>query len=293
MDRLETIAEIRQYVRAGRLARKTFAFVPTMGALHQGHGACIAVASGLGDVVIVSIFVNPTQFGPKEDLSKYPRPLEEDLALCETWGVDAVFLPDAAEMYRVEQDVWVEVDRLSKPLCGRTRPGHFRGVATVVLKLLNIVQPDAAVFGQKDAQQAVVIREMVEQLDVPVRLVLSPTAREKDGLAMSSRNAYLSGDERARAPGIYRALLRGKELVSKGERDPSCVTGEIRRQMEANGITEVEYVELVGARDLSTRRRVEGRVLIAAAARVGTTRLIDNVVLDVRENGTIEETMLF
>jgi pantoate--beta-alanine ligase len=196
-------------------------------------------------------------------------------------------------MYRVEQDVWVEVDRLSKPLCGRTRPGHFRGVATVVLKLLNIVQPDTAVFGQKDAQQAVVIREMVGQLDIPVRLVLSPTARENDGLAMSSRNAYLSGDERERAPWIYRALVRGKELVSKGERDPSRVAGEIRRQMEANGISEVEYVELVGARDLSTRSRVEGRVLIAAAARVGTTRLIDNVVLDVREDGTVKETMLF
>ena len=293
MDRLETIAEVRGYVRAGKLARRTVAFVPTMGALHRGHGSCIAVARGLGDVVIVSIFVNPTQFGPKEDLSKYPRPLEKDIASCGAWGVDAVFLPDAAEIYRVEQDVWVEADRVSKPLCGRTRPGHFRGVATVVLKLLNIVQPDTAVFGQKDAQQAVVIREMVEQLDVPVRLALAPTVREDDGLAMSSRNAYLSGDERARAPGIYRALLRGKELVSKGERDPSCVTGEIRRQMEANGITEVEYVELVGARDLSTRRRVEGRVLIAAAARVGTTRLIDNVVLDVRENGTIEETMLF
>jgi pantoate--beta-alanine ligase len=293
MDRLETIAEVRQYVRAERIARRAVAFVPTMGALHEGHGSCVAAARALGDVVIVSIFVNPAQFGPREDLSKYPRPLEKDLALCGAWGVDAVFVPDAAEIYRVDQDVWVEADRLSKPLCGRARPGHFRGVATVVLKLLNIVQPDTAVFGQKDAQQAVVIREMVEQLDVPVQLVLSPTVRENDGLAMSSRNAYLALDERARAPWIYRSLVRGKELVSKGERDPSRVAGEIRRQMEAHGIAAVEYVELVDARDLSTPRRVEGKVLIAAAARVGTTRLIDNVVLDVREDGTVEETMLF
>ena len=163
----------------------------------------------------------------------------------------------------------------------------------MVLKLLNIVQPDAAVFGQKDAQQAVVIRAMVEQLDVPVRIVLSPTAREPDGLAMSSRNAYLSAEERARAPWIHRALVRGREIVSRGERDASLVACGIRREMETHGIGEIEYIEIVGARDLAAARRIEGRVLIAAAARVGTTRLIDNLVLLVKPDGAVEDAMLF
>jgi pantoate--beta-alanine ligase len=164
MDRLVTIPDVRRYVRDRRSASESIAFVPTMGALHAGHGSCVSVAKGCADTVIVSIFVNPTQFGPAEDLSKYPRPLEKDLAACAQWGVDAVFVPEPREMYPVEQDVWVEAKRVSEPLCGRTRKNHFRGVATVVLKLLNIVQPDTAVFGQKDAQQAVVIREMVEEL---------------------------------------------------------------------------------------------------------------------------------
>jgi pantoate--beta-alanine ligase len=293
MERIVTIAEARSFVRAEKAAGKTVAFVPTMGALHEGHGSCVTVAKALADTVVVSIFVNPAQFGPAEDLSKYPRPLSKDLALCSDWGVGAVFVPDAKEMYPAEQDVWVEAERLSKPLCGRVRIGHFRGVATVVLKLLNIVQPDVAVFGQKDAQQAVVINAMVEQLDVPVRIVLSPTVREPDGLAMSSRNAYLTAGERARAPWIHRALLLGRELAARGERAASRVAAEIRREMEAHGIGEIEYIEIVGARDLAALERLEGRVLIAVAARVGKTRLIDNLVLEVERDGAVEEGMLF
>jgi len=293
MERIVGIAEVRSFVRAEKAAGKTVAFVPTMGALHEGHGSCVAVAKSLADAVIVSIFVNPTQFGPAEDLSKYPRPLSKDLALCSDWGVGAVFVPEAKEMYPAEQDVWVEAERLSKPLCGRARIGHFRGVATVVLKLLNIVQPDVAVFGQKDAQQAVVIRAMAEQLDVPVRIVLSPTVREPDGLAMSSRNAYLTAEERARAPWIHRALLLGRELAARGERGAARVAAEMRREMEAHGIGEIEYIEIVGARDLSGLRRLEGRVLIAVAARVGKTRLIDNLVLEIKPDGAVEDAMLF
>jgi pantoate--beta-alanine ligase len=293
MERLDKIVEARKFVRAEKAVGKTVAFVPTMGALHEGHGSCVAVAKSLADSVIVSIFVNPAQFGPAEDLSKYPRPLSKDLSLCSDWGAGAVFVPDAGEMYPAEQDVWVEAESLSKPLCGVSRPGHFRGVATVVLKLLNIVQPDAAVFGQKDAQQAVVINAMVEQLDVPVRIVLSATVREPDGLAMSSRNAYLSAEERARAPWIRRALLLGRDMVARGERDASFVAAGIRKEMETHGIGEIEYVEIVGARDLAAARRVEGRVLIAVAARVGTTRLIDNIVIAVKPDGAVEEALLF
>jgi pantoate--beta-alanine ligase len=293
VERLETTAAIREYVRGQRVRGKSIAFVPTMGALHDGHRSCVDVARRMGDVVVVSIFVNPTQFGPREDFSKYPRPLQKDLDACLGWGVDAVFVPDTHEVYPVEQDAWVEVGRFSEPLCGRTRVGHFRGVATVVLKLFNIVQPDTAVFGQKDAQQAVVIREMTRQLDLPVSIALSPTVREPDGLALSSRNAYLSADERARAPWIYRSLCRGKDILESGERNPGKIVDGVRRHLESHGIPDIEYVELVNARDLSIPARAEGRVLLAVAARVGATRLIDNLCFDVREGGGVDEAMLF
>jgi pantoate--beta-alanine ligase len=284
---------MRAYALRREREGKSIAFVPTMGALHRGHGSCVDIARRRAGVVVASIFVNPTQFAPSEDLARYPRPLERDLAACEEWGVDAVFMPAPEEMYPVEQSVWIDVSRLAGVLCGRTRAGHFRGVATVVLKLFNIVEPDWAVFGQKDAQQAVVIRTMVDELDVPVKLALSPTVREGDGLAMSSRNLYLSGEERSRAPWIYRSLLLGFDLVRRGERDPSRVVRDVRSHMADHGIGDVEYVEVVGARDLAELAAVEGKVILAAAARVGNTRLIDNLVLDVRRDGAVEEAMLF
>jgi pantoate--beta-alanine ligase len=293
MERFDTVRGIRDYVSRERSRGQSVAFVPTMGALHDGHRSCIEVAGEIGDAVVASIFVNPTQFGPGEDISRYPRPLDEDLSMCENWGVDAVFVPEAGEIYPAPQTVWVEVENLSVPLCGRSRPGHFRGVATVVLKLFNIVRPDSAVFGQKDAQQALVIREMTRQLDLPVAITLSPTVRESDGVAMSSRNRYLSATERSLATGIYRSLQHGRETIERGETEPVRVAGDVRRRLEIEGIRDIEYVELLSARDLSLPARAKGKVLIAVAARVGTTRLIDNLCLDVREDGKVDEALLF
>jgi pantoate--beta-alanine ligase len=293
MEKLGTIEEMRSFVRRSRSEGRTIAFVPTMGALHRGHGSCVEVASRLSDLVVTSIFVNPTQFGPSEDLGRYPRPIEQDLSLCDEWGVAAVFMPGVEAIYPDGQAVWVDVGRLGGVLCGRTRAGHFRGVATVVLKLLNIVQPDWAVFGQKDAQQAVVIRAMVDELNVPVRLALSRTVRESDGLALSSRNSYLSAEERALAPWIHKSLLRGFRAVERGERDPSRVALEMRTNLGDHGIEDVEYAEVVRARDLAEPSRLAGKLILAVAARLGSTRLIDNLVLDVSEDGGVEESMLF
>jgi pantoate--beta-alanine ligase len=269
------------------------AFVPTMGALHDGHKACIETAASLGDVVVVSIFVNPTQFGPGEDLDKYPVTLEQDLELCRGLGAGAVFVPDANEVYPVEQSVWVEVGRLTERLCGRTRKGHFRGVATVVIKLLNIVAPDTAVFGQKDAQQAVVINEMVRQLNLQVRIALAATVREPDGLALSSRNSYLDGEQRKRAASVYQGLLAGREVLRNGERSSRAVIDAVRNRLAEGGVDDIEYVELVDAATLEPVGAAEGRVLLAAAVHVGGTRLIDNLVLDVGTGGDVSDAMLF
>lgn len=268
-------------------------FVPTMGALHAGHGSCVGAARARGDVVVVSIFVNPTQFGPGEDFEKYPRPLEDDLELCARWGVAVVFAPSPREMYPVEQSVWVEVGGITDVLCGRSRPGHFRGVTTVVLKLFDAVQPDVAVFGQKDAQQSVVINEMVRQLNYPVELEIAPTVREENGLAVSSRNRYLSPEERERAAGIYRALMESKKMLSGGERSAAAVVERAREVMGREGIDDIEYVELLDAANLEPLSLVGGRVLLAIAARVGATRLIDNIVLHVGEGADVEESRLF
>ncbi len=293
VETIESIKQLRVYLRKRRAGGKSISLVPTMGALHAGHRSCVDVAGSHGDLVVVSIFVNQTQFGPNEDFEKYPRPLEDDLELCRTWGVDVVFVPSREEMYPVEQTVWVEVGELSEMLCARNRPGHFRGVTTVVMKLFDVVQPDVAVFGQKDAQQVLVIDEMVRQLNYPVKITLSPTVREPDGLAVSSRNRYLSREERTRAAGIHRALMSGSALLVDGERTPARVVEQVRRVMEDAGISDIEYVELLNARNLQSPSRVEGRVLIAVAAKVGTTRLIDNIVLNVGDDSGVHESLLF
>jgi pantoate--beta-alanine ligase len=263
-----------------------------MGALHDGHRACVDMARESGDVLVVSIFVNPAQFGPEEDLQSYPTQFDHDIRCCERWGCDVAFVPGTKEIYKSEQLAWVDVEKLTKPLCGRRRPGHFRGVATVVAKLLNIVEPDIAVFGQKDAQQAVVIREMVRQLDFPVGIALAPTAREEDGLALSSRNAYLSPDERKRAPCIYMSLGVGRDLLASGERNAARVIRGVEDHLKVGGIRDIEYVELRDAGDLSTVEVAEGTILLAVAARLGAARLIDNVVLEVRGD-SVEEIPLF
>ncbi|MBI4720259.1 MAG: pantoate--beta-alanine ligase [Chitinivibrionia bacterium] len=291
MKSFQTISELRTYLAAGRKRGSKVSFVPTMGALHAGHKACIDIARREGGILVSSIFVNPTQFGPAEDFDAYPRPVEEDTAGLLQWGCDAVFLPSVREMYEREQRVWVEAGCLADVLCGKHRAGHFRGVATVVAKLFHIVEPHVAVFGQKDAQQAIIIREMARQLNMPVAILLCPTVREPDGLAVSSRNRYLSKEDRAAAAGLYAGLRHGKALLESGEREARAITESVRRYLTGAGILGTEYVELLNAEDLSPTDPVAGRVLLAAAARIGSTRLIDNIVLEVRDG--VRETMLF
>jgi pantoate--beta-alanine ligase len=292
MEIFRGIEPLRHHLRDLKTREKSIALVPTMGALHEGHRACVDLARGLGDVLVVSIFVNPTQFGPREDLHNYPKPFDRDIDRCRQWGCDVVFGPGTDEMYESKQLAWVEVETLTEPLCGRSRPGHFRGVATVVAKLFNIVGPDVAVFGQKDAQQALVIRKMARQLDFPVDVRLAPTARDEDGLALSSRNAYLSPDERKRAPGVYRSLERARDLLIAGERNAQSIIRGVEKHLRESGVREIEYVELRDAGNLSPLEVVEGRVLLAVAVRLGPARLIDNVVLEVRGE-RVEETSLF
>ncbi len=288
-----SIATLRKILAQHRSEGKTVSFVPTMGALHDGHRSCIEIARRHGDILVVSIYVNPKQFGPNEDYAKYPRTLDDDVELCRRLGCDIVFSPDDSEIYPTPQNAWVTVENLTVPLCGRERPGHFRGVTTVVAKLFNILAPDVAVFGQKDAQQALVIREMARQLDFPVRLILSPTVREKDGLAVSSRNKYLSPENRLKAAFIYGSLCAGKKMIEAGERDPAVVTGRVKDHLSENAIDHVEYAELLSADDLSRLDRVEGKIILAVAVKLGDTRLIDNIVLNVEDTGSVTDGMLF
>ncbi len=280
MEVATTIGKIRQWVKQARAAGKTVGLVPTMGAFHVGHVSLIEAAAARCDCVVVSIFVNPTQFGPGEDFEKYPRPFEKDVATCAKHGVHAVFAPSAAEMYPSENLTWVSVEKLTKPLCGRFRPGHFRGVTTVCAKLFNIVLPDLAFFGQKDAQQAVVVGRMVADLNMPLEIVVCPTVREPDGLAVSSRNEYLSPQERKEAPVIYRALQRGGAMIRAGETDSARIIDEMCGILRRVASLRVEYVSIVDAESLEELRQVRGRVLLALAGRLGSTRLIDNIVVD-------------
>ncbi len=276
----KTIAEIRAWVKQAHAEGKTVGFVPTMGALHIGHVALMEAAGRSCDAVVVSIFVNPTQFGPGEDFERYPRPLEKDLELCEKHGVGAVFAPSVAEMYPRENLTWVDVAKLTEGLCGRFRPGHFRGVATVCAKLFNIVGCDKAFFGQKDVQQAAVIRRMAADLNMPLEIAVCPTVREPDGLAVSSRNQYLRPQERKDAAVLYRSLQKGAELMRAGATDVARITEEMTRVLREVPALRVEYVCLVDAESLQELTQVRGRVLTAVAARLGSTRLIDNIVVD-------------
>jgi pantoate--beta-alanine ligase len=251
-----------------------------MGALHAGHASLIEAAAGRCGYVVVSIFVNPTQFGPGEDLEKYPRPFEKDVEVCERYGAHAIFAPSTTEMYPRENLTWVTVEKLTEPLCGRSRPGHFRGVTTVCSKLFNVVGADVAFFGQKDAQQAIVIQRMVADLNVPLEIVVCPTVREPDGLAMSSRNQYLSPQERKEAPVIYRALQRCAKLIGAGERDATRITGQMQEVLRQAPDLRAEYVSIVDAESLEPCEQVQGKVLVAVAGRLGSTRLIDNIMVD-------------
>jgi len=274
-----TINEMRSACRAARLGGLRLGLVPTMGALHEGHLSLVRAARSSCDAVAVSIFVNPTQFGPNEDLAKYPRSFEADRELLEREGVDLIFAPSAEEMYPRGAVTWVTVEGLSSKLDGRSRPGHFRGVTTVVAKLFHIVGPDVAFFGQKDAAQVAVIRRMVRDLDLPVEIVVCPIVREPDGLAMSSRNAYLGSEQRRHALLLHRSLLRVQELAEKGELDPARLAAAGREQFAAEPSVRLDYFEIVNPGTLDPVENISGGALVAVAAFVGTTRLIDNIVL--------------
>lgn len=280
---LHTIRELRAELGQARRAGRRIGLVPTMGALHEGHRSLIRAARGQCEVVVVSIFVNPTQFGPAEDFERYPRPLEKDLDACRAEGADVAFCPSVEEVYPAGEVTRVAVSRLTEVLCGPCRPGHFEGVTTVVTKLINMVQPDVMYLGQKDAQQAVVLGRMVRDLRLPVDVVVCPTVREPDGLALSSRNAYLDAAQRRQATSLYAALTAARERIERGERDSAVLVEGMRRRIEGAGPCVIEYISIVDAEDLSARSRLSGRCLMALAVRIGATRLIDNVLLDVPE----------
>jgi len=280
MEVAKTIESIRALIKAARRVGGKIGLVPTMGALHVGHTSLIEAAVKACDFVVVSIFVNPTQFGPGEDFEKYPRPLEADLEICEKAGVDVVFNPTPQEMYKAENLTWVNVEKLTEGLCGASRPGHFRGVATVCAKLFNIVQPDVAYFGQKDAQQAIVIKRMVVDLNMPLEIVVCPTVREPDGLAVSSRNKYLSAQQRKDAAGIYRSLQKCKEIIEAGETDAKQIIAQMHKILDEIPGGEIEYVEIVDAETLERVDAISGRALAAIAVKLGPARLIDNILVD-------------
>lgn len=276
---IESISEMQQQADTWRREGAGIAFVPTMGYLHAGHLALMELARKHGDVVVISIFVNPTQFGPGEDFSSYPRNLERDLDLAGKVGVHAVFLPQAEEMYPEGYQTSVEVAKVSQPLCGVSRPGHFRGVATVVTKLLNIVKPHVAIFGEKDFQQLTVLRTMVRDLNLDVHIVGHPIVREPDGLAMSSRNTYLSGEERKVALRLSRSLQEAQTLVESGEKRCEVILKRVREILCADEAIRIDYVQFRQPDTLEEVMEVDGPALLALAAYVGRTRLIDNRVL--------------
>lgn len=275
----ETIARVRAWRDDRRRAGQRVGFVPTMGALHEGHARLIETARQRGDHVVVSIFVNPLQFDRKDDLERYPRALDADLRICNDRGVELVFAPAAGEMYPVEPLCTVTVKRVTDRLCGQFRPGHFDGVATVVTKLFDIVQPDVAYFGEKDAQQLAVIRRMVADLNIPVDIAGVPTVREADGLALSSRNVRLSAEERSKAIALYRALREAERAIAGGAHDARAVERLAAAVIPQDASLRLEYLEVVDPVELQRVDRIEGTVLVAGALWVGHTRLIDNLTV--------------
>ena len=279
MKLVTTVNEMRALSRAARAQRKQLGLVPTMGALHEGHLSLVRAARSKSGVVAASIFVNPTQFGPQEDFARYPRNLEADCAILEREGVEYIFAPSTEEMYPKGAVTWVTVEGMSDRLCGRSRPGHFRGVTTVVSKLFHIVEPDTAFFGQKDAAQHAIIRRMVRDLDMPVRIEVCPIVREPDGLAMSSRNAYLTAAERKSALVLHRALMGVQEMFHAGEQDLDKLIQAGRAEIASEPGARLDYFEIVDPDTLEPVPQITTRTLAAVAALVGKTRLIDNVVL--------------
>ena len=281
MEITGAIEEVRKQVKEWRRQGLSVGLVPTMGYLHEGHKSLIERAVAENDRVVVSDFVNPIQFGINEDLATYPRDIEADKRLCEQAGADLIFHPEAAEMYAPDFSTYVEMQKVSEGLCGKTRPTHFRGVCTVVCKLFHIVMPDRAYFGQKDAQQLAVIRRMVRDLDLDIQIVGCPIIREEDGLAKSSRYTYLSREERKAALVLSRAVFLGEDLMKKGERDADTILAAMRSLIEQEPLAKIDYVEMVDADSIEPLARARGRVLTAMAVYIGTTRLIDNFIMEV------------
>ena len=275
----ETVEDARATSRSATISGKRVGLVPTMGALHEGHLSLVRAAKAKCDVVAVSLFVNPAQFGPNEDFSQYPRTFERDRKLLEKEGVHLLFAPSVDEMYPKGASTYVTVENLSQKLCGKSRPGHFRGVTTVVSKLFHIVEPHAAFFGQKDAAQATIIRRMVRDLNIPVEIVVCPIVREPDGLAMSSRNAYLDPQQRKSALVLYRSLMRVQELFNHSERNAARLIAAGKETFAQEPSMRLDYFEIVDPGNLESLSHLSQRSLVAVAAFVGTTRLIDNIEL--------------
>ncbi len=284
---MRIIRSIKEMVRVSRRVRlqgDSVGFVPTMGALHPGHLSLIRRCCRENDFTVVSIFVNPIQFSPREDYREYPRNLIQDARQCQKEGVDILFFPDVRDMYPKPFRTYVEVEGLSEPLCGHFRPGHFRGVATVVAKFFHIVQPDIAYFGQKDAQQFLIIRKMAEDLSVPVRIKVMPTVREKDGLAMSSRNQYLRTSERKDAVVLYQAIRLARRAITDGQTNVSNIVRAMRELIQKKKSAKIDYIAIVDLQNLKPLKKIKGKALVALAVWMGKTRLIDNAIIKLRHD---------
>jgi pantoate--beta-alanine ligase len=279
MKTVKTVRGMKAAVRSAKAKHLTIGIVPTMGYLHEGHLSLVRKCRKSANVSVVSIFVNPLQFGPREDIQRYPRDIARDAGLLRREGVDFLFYPDELDMYPDGYRTFVEVSGLQDGLCGRSRPGHFKGVATVVLKLFNIVQPDLAFFGQKDAQQAVILRKMSEDLNLNVKIRVLPIVREPDGLAMSSRNVYLTGEERRAALVLSRCLAEARRMFERGERRAGAVVSQLKATAAAEPLARVDYIEIVDNKDLRPVELIRRDVLVALAVYIGKTRLIDNTIL--------------
>jgi pantoate--beta-alanine ligase len=279
MKLINSISRMSTLMKITKKEGRSVGFVPTMGYLHEGHLSLVRTAKKHTDVVVMSIFVNPLQFGSGEDLDKYPRDLKKDEELARFAGVDVIFYPSAEEMYPKGYSTYINVEKLSENLCGHSRTGHFRGVATVVAKLFGIVKPDMAYFGQKDAQQAIIIKKMVVDLNMGVDIKILPTVREVDGLAMSSRNMYLAPSEREDATVLYRALEEAEKAIARGEPDPKNVIETIGSMISQKPSAKIDYISIVDTKELKDVDKISGEVLIALAVFIGKTRLIDNIII--------------
>lgn len=281
MQIFKQIAEIKNYLRTEQRNGKSIGFVPTMGYLHEGHLSLIRRSASENDITVVSIFVNPTQFGPGENFEKYPRDLNRDIQLAQEAGAHVIFTPDTVTIYPEGYKTYVEVQKITDTLCGSSRPGHFRGVTTVVTKLFNIIHPDRAYFGQKDAQQGIVIRQMVRDLDMDLEIIVCPIVREADGLAMSSRNIYLNPEERKQAVVLFQSLTMAKDLIVQGEKNAYKIKAAIEKKISEKSLAKIDYVSIVDMETLRDIRQITNKTLIALAVRFGETRLIDNIIVEV------------